>query len=173
MQSLNGTLLFSATDLSNFLACPHLTLLTRRTRLGGPAPREFSDPGIEVLRQRGREHEQNFLAVLRGDGARISDLSSLFDQGHGLARYELHAAKTVEAMKAGFDVIYQGFLFDGSWLGYPDFLRKVKWSIPSWRERPGPEHCFRSWSMPTCWRLFRAWFPSPSTSSWVVPKHRL
>ena len=28
-------------------------------------------------------------------------------------------------MQAGADVVYQGFLFDGSWLGYPDFLRKV------------------------------------------------
>lgn len=30
MQSLNGQLIFSATDLSNFLECPHLTFLTRR-----------------------------------------------------------------------------------------------------------------------------------------------
>jgi uncharacterized protein len=125
MQSLNGNLIYSATDLSNFLECPHLTLLTRRSALGGPRPREFPDPGIEVLRQRGREHEQAFLATLRDNGAQITDLSSLFSEGQGLARYERHAEKTAEAMRAGSDVVYQGFLFNGSWLGYPDFLRKV------------------------------------------------
>ena len=126
MQSLDGQLIFSATDLSNFLECPHLTLLTRRTALGGPRPKEFPDPGIEVLRQRGREHEQNFLATLRGDGAQITDLSGLFNEAHGLARYQLHAEKTSAAMRAGSDVVYQGFLFNGSWLGYPDFLSKVE-----------------------------------------------
>jgi len=48
MQSLDGKLIYSGTDLSNFLACPHLTLLTRRTALGGPKPRQFLDPGLEV-----------------------------------------------------------------------------------------------------------------------------
>ena len=57
MQSLNGQLIFSATDLSHFVACRHLTLLSRHTALGGPKPRHF-DPALAVLRQRGIEHEQ-------------------------------------------------------------------------------------------------------------------
>ncbi len=127
MQSLNGKLIYSATDLGNFLACPHLTLLSRRTALGGPKPRQFSDPGMEVLRQRGLEHEQKFLAGLRDGGERqIADLTPPSGEPHGLKRYERHARSTVEAMQAGVDVIYQGFLFDGSWLGHPDFIRKVE-----------------------------------------------
>ena len=53
MQFANNSLTLSATDLSNFLACPHLSLLNRHTALGGPKPRVFEDPGLEVLRQRG------------------------------------------------------------------------------------------------------------------------
>jgi uncharacterized protein len=126
MQSLNGQLIFSATDLSNFLACSHLTLLSRRTALGGPKPRHFPDPGLEVVQRRGLEHEHMFLAGLRGDGGRhVVDLTRPSGERHASEGYELHARATAEAMQASADVIYQGFLFDGSWLGYPDFLRKV------------------------------------------------
>jgi predicted RecB family nuclease len=126
MQSLDGKLIFSATDLSNFLACPHLTLLSRHTTLGGPKPRQFPDPGLEVLRQRGLEHEQLFLAVLRDGGAgRIADLTAIATEPSREKRYQLHAKATADALHSGVDVVYQGFLFDGAWLGYPDFLRKV------------------------------------------------
>src|ERR1043166_9755212 len=87
MQSLQNRLIFSATDLSNFLACPHLTLLKHRTALGGPKPRQFPDPGIDVLRQRGLEHEQKFLAGLQERGAlRIVDLTSSGSGAYGLER---------------------------------------------------------------------------------------
>ena len=126
MQSLENRLIFSATDLSNFLACPHLILLKRRTALGGPRPRVFDDPGVEVLRRRGLEHEQKFLAGLQEGGAlRIVDLTSSSSGPHGLERLERHAGATLEAMHDGADVIYQGLLFDEDWIGYPDFLRKV------------------------------------------------
>ena len=102
MQSLNGKLIYSATDLSNFLSCPHLTLLTRRTALGGPKPRQFDDPGLEVLRQRGLEHEQKFLAGLQAGGERqIADLTPAAGAPHGLKRYEIHAEATTNAMQAG------------------------------------------------------------------------
>ena len=79
MQSLDGKLVFSATDLSNFLGCPHLTLLSRRTALGGPKPPYFGeDPGLKVLQQRGLEHEQKYLASLQtAGGVRLTDLTSL------------------------------------------------------------------------------------------------
>jgi predicted RecB family nuclease len=125
MQTFDDTLLFSATDLSNFLACPHLTLLNRRTALGGPKPPYFPDPGLDALRQRGQEHEQAFLSRLREAGKQTADLTPLRGGPHGRERYERHARATVEAMRAGAHIIYQGFLFDGTWLGYPDFLLKV------------------------------------------------
>jgi len=70
MQSLSDQLIFSATDLSKFLACLHRTLLNRRTALGGAKPQVF--PGLEVLRQRGLEHEQKTLLTLQNASARVT-----------------------------------------------------------------------------------------------------
>src|ERR1043166_1712987 len=109
MQPLQNRLIFSATDLSNFLACPHLILLKRRTALGGPRPRVFADPGVDVLRRRGLEHEQKFLAGLREGGAlRIVDLTSFSSGPHGLERLGRHAGATLGAMRGGGRVIYPG-----------------------------------------------------------------
>ncbi len=69
MHSAGSKLLFTATDLSNFLACEHLSLLDRRAALGGPRPPVFPDPGLDVLRQRGLEHEQQYLNRRRATGS--------------------------------------------------------------------------------------------------------
>lgn len=50
--------IYSATDVSGHLACAHLTSLNQRKAAGGPEPPYFTDPGTEVLRRRGQEHEQ-------------------------------------------------------------------------------------------------------------------
>src|SRR5687768_1104743 len=110
MQQLQGRLLFSATDLSNFLGCPHLTLLKHRSALGGPKPRRFADPGMDVLHQRGLEHEHKYLAGLRTEDRGIVDLTRAESEPYGIERLERHAAATIEAMRAGADVIYQGLL---------------------------------------------------------------
>ena len=112
MRVADNSLVFSATDLSNFLACPHLSHLDRRTAFGGPKPPKFEDPSVEVLRQRGLEHEQAYLKQL---DAEVVDIP----QG------EAAASKTIDAMQAGAPIIYQAELHHGNWMGRPDFLRKV------------------------------------------------
>ncbi len=130
MHSIDGELIFSATDLSNFLACPHLSLLDYYTALGGPKPPEYDDPAVEVLRQRGLEHEQEYLAQLRSDsGLRVVKIEQPLESDSLRERWTLHAAATVEAMRSGVDIIYQGPLFDGTWAGKPDFLQRV--ALPS------------------------------------------
>lgn len=119
-------LIFSATDLSNFLACPHLSLLERRTALGGPKPPYFEDPGLEVLRVRGHEHERNYLADLQRNGRNVLEIR---EPARELPRdkwWRQYAAATAEAMRAGVDAIYQAALFDGTWAGKPDFLLRVE-----------------------------------------------
>ena len=56
MHLAGSDLVLSATDLSGFLACRHLTALEQAKAFGGPKPPKFDDPGAEVLRQRGLEH---------------------------------------------------------------------------------------------------------------------
>jgi predicted RecB family nuclease len=129
MQRTATGLLHSATDLSNFLGCPHLTLLTRRAALGGPKPPVYADPALDVLRQRGLQHEQAFLDARRAAGAGVEEVPQP-DRAQPPGDYwAAFAAATAAAMRGGADVIYQGGLFDGTWAGRPDFLVRV--------ERPG------------------------------------
>jgi len=44
MQLAHNAFIFSATDLSKYLACNHLTLLDRLTALGGAKPPKYPDP---------------------------------------------------------------------------------------------------------------------------------
>ena len=56
--------MFSATDIANFLACHHLTALDREEAAGEIRKPFFSDPGIELLRKLGLQHEQAYLHSL-------------------------------------------------------------------------------------------------------------
>ncbi len=126
MHSIENQLVFSATDLSNFLACSHLTLLDRRTARGGPKPRKYDDPALEVLWQRGLEHEQAYLTTLRKDATlSVVEIAEPAKELPRLEYWTQYASATLAALRSGADVIYQGALFDGRWLGRPDFLRKV------------------------------------------------
>jgi predicted RecB family nuclease len=126
MQRTATGLIHSATDLSNFLGCPHLTLLARRAALGGPKPPVYADPALDVLRQRGLQHEEAFLDACRAAGARVAEVPEP-DRNQPPADYwAAYAAATAAAMRGGADVIYQGGLFDGAWAGRPDFLVRVE-----------------------------------------------
>jgi uncharacterized protein len=126
MQSIDNQLIFSATDLSHFLACSHLTLLDRRTARGGPKPPRYDDPALDVLWQRGLEHEQAYLTELRADSTlRIVEIAAPAKELPPLEHWTRYAQATLAALRSAADVIYQGALFDGRWLGRPDFLKRV------------------------------------------------
>jgi len=126
MHLAGSDLIVSATDLSGFLACPHLTAQDLSASRGGPKPPKFDDPGAEVLRQRGHEHEAR---ILEGYRARELDVVALarpdWDET-GDGTWRRYAAETLEEMRRGADVIHQACLFDGRFLGLPDFLVKVE-----------------------------------------------
>ena len=60
-------LIYSASDLSDFLACRHLTTQEVARARGGPRPPKFDDPGAEVIRRRGHEHEAKILDQYRAE----------------------------------------------------------------------------------------------------------
>lgn len=128
MHHSHDRLIFSATDLSNFLACSHLSLLDRQAALGGPKPRPFDDPGTEVLRQRGQQREGEYLAGLEEEGLGVVQVSEIppAQVASTAERWERMTASTRGAMEEGADVVYQGAVFDGRWFGRTDFLVKVE-----------------------------------------------
>ena len=105
---------FSATDLSDFLGCEHLTALSRRVALGELKRPYRSDPAIEALIQRGAEHEAAYVEHLRQRGMAVIDL-----RGKG-------SDATRQAMASGTDVLVQATLSDGTWGGIADIIVKIE-----------------------------------------------
>jgi len=107
--------LFSASDLNGWLGCRHATFLD----LNPPESEEGEpDPTLELLKKKGLDHEQRHLASLSAGGRNVF----LVEPQAPLAE---RAAQTLQAMKDGADVIYQGALLARPWHGYADFLQRV------------------------------------------------
>jgi predicted RecB family nuclease len=128
----DGRAVYTATDLCDYLACGHLVALKRRIAGGEQIQRDPSALS-EVLATLGAGHEQHHLESLVAKGLRIK----AFDDGRdreATSAAQLHAleAETIEAMGAGFDVIYQPTFFDGRWLGRADFLLRVETPCARW-----------------------------------------
>lgn len=119
MHKSNGRILYSATDLVGFLECEHLTALDLLD-LDTPLPRAPEDEQVALIQQKGHEHERNYVAELRARTGSFVDIS----QRRGDTRERI--GFTIEAMRAGVDVIYQAALGSGDFIGYPDFLRRVE-----------------------------------------------
>jgi predicted RecB family nuclease len=112
----DGGLVVSPTDLTNFIACRHLTQLDLAVALGELAPSALDDEALAVLRERGLAHERDYVEKLRAEGRSIVEIGS--------ADLRQGERDTVAAMRAGVDVIYQATFFDGVWRGHADFLEK-------------------------------------------------
>ena len=138
MDRIDGRPVYSATDLVAYLACEHLTQL-ERAAIAGLVERPIrDDPELDVIRKRGFEHEARFLADLRAQGRSIVTVEldgSVADRGEQL---RAAAERTIEAMAAGADVIYQATFFDGTFRGHADFLLRV--DAPDHPSRWGPYH---------------------------------
>lgn len=112
-------LVLSATDLSNHLACRHLTALDRSVVFRERSAPEGFDPRLAVLRERGLEHERAYLDHLRAQGLEVLELPQ------GGSEPAARAA-TLEAMRRGVPAIAQATLSDGDWHGRSDVLLRVE-----------------------------------------------
>ncbi len=122
MHLTGGKLVLSASDLTGFLECPHLTqqeLAAARSEVTRP---ERNDPELELIARHGTEHEQTHLDAYVHAGKSVVPIEN---RGATLDDYWRAREETLEAMRSGADVIYQATLFDGRWLGYADFLERV------------------------------------------------
>jgi predicted RecB family nuclease len=123
MQFLDGRLIVSPSDLTGYLECEHLTQQELSAARGEIERPIREDPELLVLTRRGFEHEARQLAALRVSRGRVIEFDFPDGTLSGLA--DAHD-KTVQAMREGVDVIYQGTFFDGRWRCHPDFLIRVE-----------------------------------------------
>ena len=122
MQIVEGKLVLSVSDLTGYLVCEHLTQLERSATESRIAKPQRDDPDLDILVRRGEEHEQNYLRRLREEGLTIVEFPDAIPSLNELFKVQ---RATLEAMRMGMDVIYQGTLFDGRWLGRPDIMKRV------------------------------------------------
>ena len=128
MQRLDGRLVLSPTDLTSHQECRHLTRLDLGVAAGEwPVPDVETSEELRFVFDRGLAHEEKYLASLEASGKTVARIETVFD-AEGRRRAE---ARTVEAMRRGFDVVYQGTFFDGAWGGQADFLLRVETPSPA------------------------------------------
>nr|WP_204331440.1 TM0106 family RecB-like putative nuclease [Geodermatophilus sabuli] len=108
-------MVLSPSDLTRHQECHHLTALNLAVTGGAlqPLAEGVSDQTVLVA-DLGIAHELRYLESLEEQGLDVVRL-----QGR---RTE---AATIEAMRAGVDVIHQAYLFNGTWGGQADFLLKT------------------------------------------------
>ena len=136
MQLIDGRPVYAATDLVGYLACSHRLALERAALAKLVKKPVRKDRTIDAMAKRGDAHEQRYLADLEAEGRTIVEIKRPADDDprpYG-DRLRAQAAATVDAMRAGADVIFQATFFDGIWLGYADFLLRVETpsSLGSW-----------------------------------------
>ena len=108
----------SATDLSVFLGCRHRTALDLAVAHGQRRAPKWLDPVAVILQQRGLDHEYRYTQSLAAQGLKIANLEE--HSGEDLA------ARSLEAMREGKDVLFQPALQVGRWFGRPDVLRRIE-----------------------------------------------
>jgi len=157
MQSLTGELVYSPSDLGNFIACEHLTQLELAVALGRATRPGFGNAYVDLIKRKGEEHERDFLEALRAAGHTITQV------GLGEDRDFVAAAKaTADAIYAGSEYIYQAVFVADGWHGIADFLERTDrpsalgpWSYQvldtKLARHPRPEHalqlCFYSYAL--------------------------
>jgi predicted RecB family nuclease len=119
MKATSGSIRLSASDLSNHLACHHLTSLDLAVSLGARLAPAWHSPDARVLQERGMAHENAYLAHLEAQGVSILNLRDIDDSERALA-------ETRAAMERGVDAIAQATLANGRWFGRSDVLRRVE-----------------------------------------------
>jgi predicted RecB family nuclease len=118
VQKRGEGILYSASDLVNYLECEHLTTLDL-IDLETPLQKTADSEQAKLIQDKGYAHEADFLEQLKGRHASLIDISKT---GGTLQQ---KAATTLQAMRAGHEIIFQATLLDGSLFGHADFLRKV------------------------------------------------
>ena len=112
MYKLNGTYIYSPSDLITFMESDYVSWMDRFYLECPEAVHPDQDEETDrIIQAKGEEHEHTFLAELVADGHDVVDL-----------RGDRNMAATIRAMKDGRQIIYQGMLESGSFAGVADFL---------------------------------------------------
>ncbi|MDQ6826474.1 MAG: TM0106 family RecB-like putative nuclease, partial [Candidatus Eremiobacteraeota bacterium] len=124
MQLVDGKVIYSASDLNNYLACQHLTSLDYRAAFEGNRP---TDKSLEadLLSALGSQHETAYVHRLQDEGRQIIQIPRDLN-------IVAAAQATEQAMREGAYIIYQAAFFHDGWQGHADFLLRKERPSKLW-----------------------------------------
>lgn len=112
--------MFSASDVSAFLSCPHTLTLAQAEKQGEVRRPLYRNPSLDLLRDLGFEHERRYLRWLsEHEGLQVTEIRT--DLG-----WVESCAQTMEALRRGDAAIYQATFPASPWLGRADILIRVE-----------------------------------------------
>lgn len=114
----NGQVIFSASDLVNFMECEHLSILDRWS-LDESLQRVKDSEEAKLVQTRGFEHEHAYLQKAQKLAASYIDIKTVGES------QEAQVEATIAAKNQGVDLIYQATFLQAPMIGFADFLRKV------------------------------------------------
>src|SRR5882762_1503975 len=120
-QTTSNRLVLSPSDLNDHVECPHLTTLSLEAARGHRQRPRVPEDHADLLRRKGEEHEAAYLKELHAQGRQVVNVLSA-DQWD----FASSARATIEAMRAGAEIIYQATFVLGDWRGRADFLERVE-----------------------------------------------
>ena len=115
------SLRLSPSDLTAYLACPHLTTLSLEVTLGERKRPYTREALAQLVAEKGDLHEARYLASLREQGRDVIEIELPHVSGAFAAAHEATAA----AMREGAEIVYQATFSRGGWRGRADFLIRV------------------------------------------------
>ena len=127
MKIIGRQIRLAGSDLSNHLACRHLTTLDLQLARGERTAPDWAAPDLVQIRELGLRHETAYLDHLTAQGLSVENLSNIDHK-----QEERLVVETLALMDRGTEVIAQGALSDGEWFGRPDVLRRVEKPSKRW-----------------------------------------
>src|SRR5947208_12659960 len=96
-----GRLLLSPSDLTAYLACPHLTTLSLEVALGERERPYTREALAQLVAEKGDLHEARYLAFLREQGREVVEIELQYESGAFASAHEA----TVAAMGDGAEIV--------------------------------------------------------------------
>src|SRR5882762_6833323 len=127
MKIVERQIRLAGSDLSNHLACQHVTTMDLQLARGERTAPDWAAPDLKVIQELGLRHETAYLAHLAAQGLTVENLGHIDHKEE-----ERLLTETLALMERGAEVIAQGALSDGEWFGRPDVLRRVAISSRVW-----------------------------------------
>jgi predicted RecB family nuclease len=116
---VGNTVQLSASDLVGHLNCRNLTELDLAVAKGALTKPRVWNPLLDVARERGLRHEEDYVDHLRSSGFEVETIADMeFNQDA--------VAATAKAMSLGRQVIVQGAFLADNWGGRVDVLLRVE-----------------------------------------------